>query len=1209
MLETTPLIDLIWAMPALERTLVSRPTVDGVLQAIATLAVEHLGASRVAICDIAEDGSVRRHWWLGDKVPDELGIPSVAEAAIRAIHLDPNAEHPDAEPFALRRGTGTRQASALWIAPVVVDRTVRAAFIIGFTARFKVDGGAPATAKRAAPTLLRQGLRLLAARASAGISAALQSAETQRRLSEHDTLNDVTLAFTSALRGKDLLTFIAKSALRLTLAESCALFVLNDGVLECVTRMLAQASDEVVEVEGVGPGEAVLAERVRHQNGQTLARADGKALSSAEIASGMRAVLLGLPIRYEHELLGVLCIGGPAGGEFTASQAAALWVLCSHAAIALENSRLVEEERRRAQQASALVETASASGTTTDLDEVLNMIVATTARLTGADRSSILLLDEHGAILRPAALFNMDEHFVRLWRQGQLRLDEELLSKEAIATGQPVVVRDARQDSRTNKEAVAMFDDKSILVVPMQARGEIIGTLWVNHVRAHYDFTDDDIQTTAAIARQATMAISNARLYQQLQRKSEQLVQRRLAEVSTVLGVSTEIASILHIDAMLQSVVDNVRTVMDVDSCRLYRVTQAQGSRLPDLQLATESHGTHQPEGDSPILHLLARKCLASRSPVVIARADAAGDLPYQGIICAPMVARDHHLGALCVYTRRPHDFLQDEQQLLMAFANQAAVAIEHADLFESLRRRVRELSGLHELSKTMQTLPVLERTLGSLSDKLGELLDVEHCVILLHDERTNEMVAQKPGHGLTDEQIERLRIRFEDGMATTYVWRTGETYLSNDAHEDDGHVKRWVEQFDERSLLLVPMRTGDRTLGIIRAANKRRGQFTDDDVQLLTIFASQATAIVQQAMLYYRVDRERAELDAILENSSDSIFVFTLEGMLGRMNRAAETLFGSPLAELADTSCRHIFNCNAVGPNSSCADGCVIRRVAQSRAALPYLEHTVVAHDGRGIDLTSSYTYVEGAGGQGDCVVVITRDLSRLKEVERLKSDFVSMVSHELRTPLALIKGFAATMLRLDETLEVSTRKRFLHNIDDASDRLTRLIDNLLNVSRIEAGRFKINPKAVDVNDLVRRTAASMGTQAQGHVIETRLTETSCVVWADKDQIEQVLLNLLVNALKYSVEHGVIRVAVREDGDWIEVTVADQGVGIAEDELPHLFGKFHRGDDAATKRASGSGLGLYICKSIIDAHQGRIWVNSVPGHGSTFGFALKRRG
>jgi signal transduction histidine kinase len=250
-----------------------------------------------------------------------------------------------------------------------------------------------------------------------------------------------------------------------------------------------------------------------------------------------------------------------------------------------------------------------------------------------------------------------------------------------------------------------------------------------------------------------------------------------------------------------------------------------------------------------------------------------------------------------------------------------------------------------------------------------------------------------------------------------------------------------------------------------------------------------------------------------------------------------------------------------------------------------------------------------------------VVRDISQQKEVDRLKSDFISMVSHELRTPLSVIKGYASTLLNPRLELDADKQTRFIRGINDASDRLTRLIDNLLSVSRLESGRFKLNTQAIDLGEQVRKVVTNLRASAGSRSLQFRLPPESVWVRADRDQIEQVLVNLLSNAIKYTPDGGDILAELTiisgalapsdltapepEHRRWALLAVRDRGIGIPPNQIRLVFDKFYRGDAPDVRRVPGTGLGLYICRSIVESHQGHIWVESQSGRGSTFYVAL----
>ena len=230
-----------------------------------------------------------------------------------------------------------------------------------------------------------------------------------------------------------------------------------------------------------------------------------------------------------------------------------------------------------------------------------------------------------------------------------------------------------------------------------------------------------------------------------------------------------------------------------------------------------------------------------------------------------------------------------------------------------------------------------------------------------------------------------------------------------------------------------------------------------------------------------------------------------------------------------------------------------------------------------------------------------------RLTVADEMKSTFISAVSHELKTPVALIKGYANTMANPGAKWDESTMRESLKVIEEEADRLTDLIDNLLDASRAQSGAFKLSPVELDIDDLVVRIVKKFQLQTKGHTLIADISKDLPLVYADEARITQVLSNLISNAIKYSPNGGEIRVIGKTSDTEVIIAVADQGKGIAENDQPFVFDRFYRAQDSATQKQSGTGLGLYLAKVFIEAHRGRIWLESDGKSGSTFYFSLPR--
>jgi PAS domain S-box-containing protein len=259
----------------------------------------------------------------------------------------------------------------------------------------------------------------------------------------------------------------------------------------------------------------------------------------------------------------------------------------------------------------------------------------------------------------------------------------------------------------------------------------------------------------------------------------------------------------------------------------------------------------------------------------------------------------------------------------------------------------------------------------------------------------------------------------------------------------------------------------------------------------------------------------------------------------------------------------------------------------------VPYANHVLLVH----------VLPLKNESGEIFAGMVMSQDITHRKEVERLKDEFISTVSHELRTPLSSLRGFAELMLEREFPAE--KRQRFLSIIHSETVRLTNLINDFLDLQRIESGRQVYHFERVDVRELLREGIA-LFTQADAkHTLRLETPDSLPPIQADKDRIRQVLSNLLSNAIKFSPRGGEVTVGARQQGAYVEVWVTDQGVGIPREAIAQLFSKFFRVDNSQTRNIGGTGLGLALVKEIVDAHQGRVWVDSEPGRGSAFFFTL----
>jgi signal transduction histidine kinase len=254
---------------------------------------------------------------------------------------------------------------------------------------------------------------------------------------------------------------------------------------------------------------------------------------------------------------------------------------------------------------------------------------------------------------------------------------------------------------------------------------------------------------------------------------------------------------------------------------------------------------------------------------------------------------------------------------------------------------------------------------------------------------------------------------------------------------------------------------------------------------------------------------------------------------------------------------------------------------------------------------ISVTYSPLFDAEGRLSQVIVNVVDITRFREAEEMKTTFVSVISHELKTPVSLIKGYANTLAREDANWDQATVRESLAVINEEADRLNALINNLLDASRIQAGAFKLERSDVSLPRLAAKVVEGFSTQTERHRLVLDFPTDYPPVIGDEERLRQVFNNLLSNAIKYAPAGGEIRIGGWADGANATVYVADPGIGIPLAEQGRLFQRFYRVDSSLRRSTQGAGLGLYLCKSIVEAHGGRIWLRSEPGRGTTVFFSL----
>ena len=402
-----------------------------------------------------------------------------------------------------------------------------------------------------------------------------------------------------------------------------------------------------------------------------------------------------------------------------------------------------------------------------------------------------------------------------------------------------------------------------------------------------------------------------------------------------------------------------------------------------------------------------------------------------------------------------------------------------------------------------------------------------------------------------------------------------------------------------------LPLLIKEAALGVLFVFRNYQGDFSANDKTLLQHFADQAAIAVHNAKLYTQVNQEKQRLDALLDSAADGILILSPDHRVEKANPALARMLGISLEDILGKLENEVIQWIAVKEG--------LPLVQAEAGGWPLTPNAVLYVEGdinrsSGLPLPVGITYAPLMAGHATLINIFAsiRDITRFREADELKSTFISVISHELRTPVALIKGYTSTLRREDANWERQMIDESLQVIEEEADRLTGLIDNLLDASRLQTGALSLNYCDVNMVELAQRIAQRQQTQTELHNIVVDFPDDFPVIVGDDDRLSQVLTNLIANSIKYSPKGGEIRISGRVHSIQVVICVSDEGSGISNTDLPHVFDRFYRAAEAS-RTTKGAGLGLYLARAVVEAHGGRIWVDPKSAPGVRICFSLPR--
>ena len=965
------------------------------------------------------------------------------------------------------------------------------------------------------------------------------------------------------------------------------------------------------------------------------------------------------PIFYEGVVAGLINLYNDQEAHFTLEHLEFVRALSHQAATAIRNARayeeLVEQRNllsRHAEQLANLAAIGNALHTDRPLEEVLEDLVYAIQEAVGFDVVLLSVIERNSPTLRrvasaglPLSVFNELKQKKQALSTIQVGLREEFRISQSYYIPhqykEPTKEWDVFTSIQdTTERGEGYWHAEDMLIVPLRATdGSMLGIISVDAPRDGRAPTRSVVEALEVFAHLAAVAIENAWLYEDLH--------HRINTLSLFNEVSRSLSAKLDLDTLLDTVVEASTQLLGCQGSTIFLLDDTDGYFHP---AATYGHDSEQIKSlcFAPDEGLVGEVGASGRSllltDVETSPRFVPGPDPIGSMILVPLMLGGRVIGVLVADDARKNAFTSSDRSLLYTLADQAAIAIENARLFEEIRNlshnlerivaeRTEELAranveltlerdrldALYNIARELSVSLDLDRVLNRTLALIAQVLGVEQASLLLVDRESDYLVYRAALGRRSYLPRGGVRTEYKRGSGLAgWVWDTGEAVIVDDLNRDP----RWIPdeekgETDRRSALAVPLIAGEDVLGVLLFFHSQKGYFTESHLRLVSAAASQVAAAINNAELY-RLIRESAERlgsmllaqqeeytksQAILEGISDGVMVTDADGQVILFNAAAERILGASREWIIGRSMAEL-------PGLYGRDGMNwVKTVVDWTSVSPtwekgaFLEQRLEVED-RVVSVRLAPVLM-----QDDFLgtVSVFRDITKEVEAERAKSEFVSTVSHELRTPMTSIKGYT-DLLYLGAAGEVNeNQRRFLSIIKSNVDRLTMLIHELLDISRIETGRVKLDLKPLSITQIVNELLLVMRAQAE----EKHLALTAHIpsglppVRGDHDRVTQILTNLIANACQYTPSGGRVTIEARASDGFIQVDVSDTGIGIAVEDQKKIFERFFRADHPVVRETEGTGLGLPIVKSLVELHGGRIWVESEPGKGSTFSFTL----
>lgn len=1060
---------------------------------------------------------------------------------------------------------------------------------------------------------------------------------TQERAAQLQALNDSSASLTASLRSDELINSLLDQLSPIIPYDTATLWLRENDRLHVASARGFPDSEPRLGLSVAVADSMLFKEMAR--TGQPISIKDVREDPRFMPVEAPRLSWLGIPLISKGELIGVLAVEKWQAHFYMHEQIQVALTFASQSAVSLDNARLYEDSVRRAtqldqrsQRLTALYRFTSALTGVLDADQILTLTADELLKALDVQRISILTLDRGRATWRVTA----PRMKIKLPRPAP---DSPIYARlgESLGIFNTEDVR--RETDLASLREVLDENTSALLILPLVSGVALTGLVLVQMTGGER-FGSTEVEVAQTITNQSMIALENARLYQSTVRTADRLA--ILNEASSLISSS------LDSEEIYVSVHRAAEKLMPADAVVISLLDQERSQVEPVylFDMGRRLRGERLPMGRG-----LSGEIIRSGKPLLVSNLEQADSHDAvktqegndtQSIVAVPMILGGKTLGMLSVQSYQPGVYNEEDVQILGTLANQAIVAIQNGRLFAetqtlaaTLEKRVVERTSqlqreqqntetllriLTEVSSSLDLDRTLNRTLSLLNNATGA---EQGTILLLNQEE--RALNFRAGYGYVSGQAYSTEpaytLKIGEGLAGWAV-QNREAILVNDLGRDPRWSPAIPAEATHRSGVFIPMMVGEDVIGVLTVFHRRAGFFSSDTLVLSKAIASQVAVAINNAHLYELI-RDQAERlgvmlrkeqedasrsQAILEAVADGVLVTGKDNRITFVNSSAEKIMSIPQDQLIGKPM------DALGGMFGKAAATWMETINHWSSSPAFYQNGDTYAEQLELDNERiALVHLAPVILQNDFLgtVSILRDITREVEVDRLKSEFVATVSHELRTPMTAIKGYVDILTMGAAGALNENQMHFLDVVRNNIDRLNTLVSDLLDISRIEAGRVTLNPKVVDIltiaEDVIEQVLRRSQMENRPMALSLDSVRRLPPVIGDGERIRQILGSLVDNAYNYTPVNGTITVSIRALDDEIQVDVKDNGIGILPEDQSRIFERFFRGEHPLVLATPGTGLGLPIVRQLVEMHNGRIWMSSsgLPGEGSTFSFTL----